>query len=92
VNLTECLLFSSQRGKNDLIRIAVLSTGAATNEALFFFKGEHNEALRRHDPSQITHQDFNLFLSKNLKGTSKHRRKDRLCIFPQEDIDSMGAK
>lgn len=32
-----------------------------------FFKREHNEALWRHDPSQITHQDFNLPLSKIWK-------------------------
>ena len=36
VNLTECLSFSSQSRKSDLIRIAVLSAGAATNEALFW--------------------------------------------------------
>lgn len=93
VNLTECLSFSSQSSKSDLIRIAVLSAGAVTNEALFFFKGEHNEALWRNDPSQITHQDFNLPLSKNLKAAKKHsRRKGRLCIFPPEGIDSMDAE
>ncbi len=35
-NLIECLSFNSQSGKSDLIRIAVLSAGATTNEALFF--------------------------------------------------------
>lgn len=38
VNLSERLSFSSQSGKSDLIQIAVLSAGAATNEALFFAK------------------------------------------------------
>lgn len=36
-----------------------------------FFKAEHNEALWRHDPSKITHRDFNLPLSKNLKSANK---------------------
>lgn len=58
-NLTEHLSFSSQRGRNDLIRSTELSTGAETNEALFF-KGEHNESLWRLHPSEIAHQDFNL--------------------------------
>lgn len=84
VNLTECLFFNSPRGRSGLSHITVLSAGATTNEALFFFKGEHNEALWRRDPSQITHQDFNLPPVKKFeKRKYTPQQGPTLCIFRQ---------
>lgn len=65
----------------------MLSTGAATNEALFF-KGEHNEALWRHDTSQIIHKDFNFSSVKNLKDANKCHSKGIAFVISLEGIDS----
>lgn len=90
-NLTECLSFRAQEWQKWPYSHCCSLCRGSNKWGLVFFKGEHNEALWRNDPSQITHQDFNLPLSKTLKAAKKHTE-GRVCIFPPESIDSMDAE
>lgn len=57
-----------------------------------FFKAEHNEALWRHDPSKITHRDFNLPLSKNLKSANKNAASRAHFVRSPAGIDARACR